>query len=290
MSNYVKSDRAAEQATRERLEQKSNILKLAQGDNFIRILPPHQNMVDPETGAPTFYFPVPLHFNVGTGGPMPCPRRLGRGKCPVCNEAFRLINTGHEQAGKDLLPNYQMLMNVLVFDKGGEPVRNKAGDIEVQMWGPSRKVLDEIFEAVQEKETETKSVIDISDPEEGFLVRVKRTGSTQTDTRYSVKGLSNKPVSVMDFESYWDADLADLTQVHPYVPADQLERLLAGEDGAPTARPALAARASSLFEDETVEGEFTVPEEDDEPPFDTDDETPKTSASERLKAMVKGAK
>lgn len=76
-----------------------------------------------------------------------------------------------------MLPTYQMFMNVPLFEKGGEPVRTKAGDIEVKVWDPGRKVLGDIFEFVAERENEATTLIDISDPEDGYLVR----SSARTD-------------------------------------------------------------------------------------------------------------
>jgi hypothetical protein len=291
MSNYVKSDRQGEEAARERIETKSSVLKLPVGDSYLRPLPPHKNMVDPNSGRATFFWPVPLHFNVGPNQKVvPCPRRMFGQRCPICEAGFALRNSGNEQAGNDLLPNYQMYMNVLVFDDGGEPVRNKAGDIEVKVWGPTRNVLDDVLEKVQEREAELKQLIDIADPEEGYLIKINRKGTTKTDTKYKVRSISTNPVPVMDYVEYWDPGLIDLTALNPVVSQEVMAGYLTGaEDADPLARPtAKAISAAFPDDDDTVDGEYTeVPVE---AAAEDDEDAPTESPSDRLKAMVAGGK
>ena len=129
MSNYAKNDQAASKAARDAMDTGSNWLKLKEGTTLLRILPPHVNMKDPETGAHRFYHPVCLHFGVGPMGRVTtCPRKMLGQQCVVCKTGFDMRNKGNEKAGNELLPSWQSYMNVLVYDADGDVVSDKEGD------------------------------------------------------------------------------------------------------------------------------------------------------------------
>jgi len=93
--------------------------------NFIRILPPHENMVHPETGKHTWYWPVAVHFNVGPPGAqrtIACLKKMEIGDCPVCQLSYRLRNAGNKDEADRLRPTWNSYANVVKLDDEGELV------------------------------------------------------------------------------------------------------------------------------------------------------------------------
>jgi hypothetical protein len=275
----------------------SNWLKVPVGATYMRVCPPHKGMIDPVTGKPQWFTPVCLHFGVGPGGKgvVPCPRRMANGFCPVCEFAFDLRNKGREREGNKLLPSWQGYVNVIVFDKSGEPVRNKAGEIEVKVWSASRKTLDKVFAAVDNYEQEHDmgaNTLNIADPKKGLTVKLVREGTGMEDTSYQVFVL--KAIDIMPFVDEWDEKLTNCAVLSPVQSSEQLKLLMSGEGDDPYTKGSPAAKNAdkpSYFgeEDEgTVEGEFRhVAEGDGTEPVT---EANRAGAAARLKQMVDAKK
>jgi hypothetical protein len=291
---YVKADRRAAEAARESMEQQGvRWLKPDVGSTYMRILPPHPAMRNPETGAAPFYWHVSLHFGVGPQKRVVvCPRRQTAGAlhCPICEYAFGLKDAGHDKAGNDLLPSWQAYMNVLVIDpETGEPKRNKAGEVEVLVWSCGRGTLDKLFAKIERHEKKVKRTIDITDPDEGYVIELTREGKTRDDTKYDVF-LADAPTSVSEYVEEWGPALYDLTRLNTLQPATELKALLTGEEDPFTvqqkALPSTRLTFSRNDDEAPVEGEFV--------PFDegTESEAAESTrpdAAERLKKLIKGS-
>lgn len=296
---YVSASRQASEAAREEMESsKVNWLKLPVGDTLVRILPPHRAMQNKDTGAAPFYHHVSLHFKVGPNKRVVvCPRKMTGGAlhCPVCDFAFQLKDGGQDRAGNDLLPGWQAYMNVLVIDpKTGEPVRNKAGELEVFVWSAGRGTLDKIFGQVERREKKLKKAIDITDPDEGFVLEVGRKGTEKEDTKYEVF-LADEPSSIMDYVDEWGPGLVDVTQLNTLRPAEELRTLLTGgssEDPFAGKSEALPAGKKNLsFSDrseDAVDAEYR--EVDETPDEEEGDDTSSDSAADRLRRLVDAKK
>ncbi len=297
MSNYAKNDMDAAKAAREAMDRSGVRWWKAEVDaNYVRIAPPHVNMIDPTSGAHRFYHPVCLHFGVGPAKKVvPCPRRMLDKFCPICDAAFALKNSGQERAGNDLLPSWQAYMNIIVYGEvrnkegkivGLEPIKNKQGEIEVRVWSASRGVLDQIFEAVEEREAEVGQLIDIADPENGYILKITRKGTDKENTKYRVI-LDREPTSIMDIADVWDDQLVDTTSISPTVEPGTLKALLegGGDDPfdkpkaieAPTVRTVVADRFAD--DEDVVEGEVREIAEDEVPPV---------NAAKKLKDLIDG--
>jgi hypothetical protein len=293
MSNWGEADVESSQAARDIMNAQSNWLKVPVGPTYMRSCPPHKGMVDPNTGKLRFYEPVCLHFGVGPGGKgvVPCPRRMVNGFCPICEFAFDLRNKGREREGNKLLPSWQGYVNVIVYDKAGEPVRNKAGELEVKVWSASRKTLDKLFAAIDNYEQEhdlAPGSINIADPKKGLTIKLVREGTGMEDTSYQVFVL--KPIDIMPLVAEWDEKLTNCATLSPLQTSDQLKLLMSGEGDDPYAKGATkVAEKPNYFDDEgTVEGEFRHVAEGEgaEPVTDAN----RADAAARLKAMVEGKK
>lgn len=294
MPNWVEADNEAAAAAREIMNAQSNWLKVPVGPTYIRVLPPHKGMVDPNTGKNRWYEPVCLHFGVGPGGKgvVPCPRRMVNGFCPICEFAFELRNKNREREGNKLLPSWQGYVNVIVFDKTGEPVRNKAGEIDVKVWSASRKTLDKLFAAIDNYEQEhdlPAGSINIADPKKGLTIKIVREGTTMEDTNYTIFVL--KSIDVMPFVDEWDEKMVNCAVLSPLQSADQLKQLMSGEGDDPYTKPAAAAAKPSYFDDEgTVEGEFRHVAEESTPVAEPVNDTNRAEAAARLRKMVDSKK
>lgn len=286
---YAKNDQAASKAAREAMDAGSGVnwLKLKEGTTFIRVLPPHTAMKDPETGAHRFYHPVSLHFGVGPANKVvPCPRKMLGKQCPVCDRGFKLRNDGHEQAGNELLPSWQSYMNVLVFDADGDPVRDKDDELKIFVWPASRGVLDQIFDEIEELETQSgEAFIDITDPKHGVLIKVTKKGTKKENTKYKVR-LTTAEHDITGIEDEWAEAILDLTKLSPVVNTPDILVILEGSDDDPFAKKALASgKADEDDDDDVVEGEVReIPTATDDGSDDDDEEDGAAAAA--LKRMM----
>ena len=185
------------------------------GDNFIRILPPHINMEG------KFYLPVPLHFRVGPGNAIvPCLRQ-GLGQiCPVCVAAFGLRDSGKEEEGNRMLPNWAGYMNVVELDKKGQPAGKEP---KVRVYSAPSQVLDELLEIMEQ------SLGDITHRETGHNVNIRKRvigNDPKKHTRYQVVAATEP--SAFDHPELVES-LIDVTKISPYRSADVLAGLLEGE-------------------------------------------------------------
>jgi len=277
-------------------------LKLPVGDTLIRPLPPHPGMVNKETGAAPFYIHTSLHFGLpGRKFPEVCPRKMTGGalSCPICDYAFALKDAGHEKAGNALLPSWQAYMNVIVIDPNtGEPTRTKAGEIQVYVWSCGRGTLDKIFAKVERYEKKAGHKIDITDPEEGFVIEVNRKGTDMENTKYDVF-LADEPSSIMDYIEVWGPGMVDVSKISKLRPAAELQALLTGGSAgpdpfetksveAPVAKKRLSFSRES-DDEEPTEGEYRALPEDE--PVADGEPAVESDAATRLKAMMdKGKK
>lgn len=153
------------------------------GWNYIRILPPHPSMNRGEGKTP-FFYGVSVHFFNGTS--FACPRQNRGAACPLCDQAFAMRREGMIEEARAYFPNWRMYVNLVVLPNEKAEVEE---DAEVLVWGLGRGLMELILDAAEEEGC------DITDPEAGRIVAIKRRGSTKEETRYVVRlGQSPAPV------------------------------------------------------------------------------------------------
>ena len=164
--------------------------KSPEGDNHIRILPATWEKAD------NYGMDIFLHYGVGPDNQRYlCPKSMGRGECPVCEAGapFKEAALEAEREGDK--------------DKA-ELLRKKAGKFragkQILMWVIDRKHPEEGptlygMPYTMEKEIsdrsidrETRSVLNVDDPDNGYDVYFKRTGTTQ-NTKYTSVELAREP-------------------------------------------------------------------------------------------------
>lgn len=151
----------------------SNYMKLVEGENVIRILPPpvgkntpfvlvHQHRIEMDG------LKFPMKF--------PCPRVHAKMACKYCAEAERLKATGNpidRDAAYKMLPKLKGF--AAVIDRNDE-----AAGPKILEFG---KTIHQGFENVRKSK---RLGGDFTDPEKGFDLIIMRSGTTMNDTEYQV--------------------------------------------------------------------------------------------------------
>ena len=150
-----------------------------EGKNRIRILP--RTWEDSE-GPRHWALDLFIHYGIGAdNGRYPCPKRMGWGDCPICEEREALVAAGDEEAAKELRVSYSAL--VWIIDRNQE----EKGPMLFQM--PGKNVAAQICEL--SRDSDDGQLIKIDHPEEGFDVTFNRSG-TGMKTSYSAVAIARK--------------------------------------------------------------------------------------------------
>lgn len=157
--------------------------KAEKGPNYIRLLPQR----DPDAD---FFREIHVHYDVGgSKDAFLCPRKMYDEPCSVCEYADTLRKAGESR--DTFLPFYPsrrfLFFIVDVFD---EKTRAKG----IQLYDAPVTIMNGIIGVSEEPRT--GEIIDISDPDEGFNLVFKRTGTDMKNTRYEAfqKELPQKDV------------------------------------------------------------------------------------------------
>lgn len=198
----------------------SQFLKLAVGNNVVRLLPP-------PLGRNTPFVVVWQHFIKLPGATAPvvfnCPRMMARKTCPACAKAEKLGNS-RNSADRDAAREFWATKRIFasVIDRTDEEAGPK-----ILGFGKS------IYEALLALRTDSTAGGDYTNPLKGFDINIKRTG-TGLETRYDV--LSARRNSALgDME--WIGMAPDLRELARVPTADEIRemgrRAKGGEDETP---------------------------------------------------------
>jgi hypothetical protein len=175
---------------------------------IIRIMPPWGPSADG-----SFFLTGGLHYGFSIGGrdrAIACKRVSGKGECPVCTLVDALRNSGddeHKELGDRLRVRPKYWVNLIVRPKK----EGEAVDEKVYMFGGNKKFIDALMSAMEDSDFG-----DITDPEEGHDVKIKRTGAGMNDTRYEYMVRPRAtPIGLDD----WESKLPDLdSEVLEFMP------------------------------------------------------------------------
>ena len=219
-------------------------------DNWVRILPPRADAPDGR-----FYRWVAIHFIGAEKRPVVCPRKMFDESCPACAQGR---GDGNERKG----PRWVAIMNVISLNEDGT-----AKDGVVRVWPCPRTAMDDLRDAISRLPADGQ---DITDPETGRPVLIRKKGTGMTDTRYQV-ALPDESFPLG--ETALLEGLNDLTTTYEVVSPEQMVKLLTGPDdpfqaagGTPRLRAALPAPVDDDDDDPPVlTGEVIDPEEEPAP-------------------------
>lgn len=226
----------------------SDFMKLTEGRNVVRILPP-------KAGENSPFKIVRQHFIKMPGAANPvvfvCPRHHGGDRCPACEESARYRASGlkvDRDKAWELSPKLRVFMNVI--DRKDESAGPK-------LLGVGKTIFDELTALRQDVDAGG----DYTHPTEGFDVIIERTGTGKNDTEYATRlARAASPISKdsRNIEVWYEAmsDLKQQAVVRPY--ADLVEDL--GLDGG---RSTSAGR-SRLPRGRTIDTEAEVVDDEDD--------------------------
>ncbi len=262
--------------------------KAKDGKNRIRILP---RTWSAEDGPAHWAYPLWIHYEVGPdNAAYPCPKKMGKGDCPMCEEQARLASDGDTEGAKQLRPSLTMLC--WVIDRNNED----KGPLIFRM--PAKKLEGPICDLSRDEETGERLVID--HPEDGYDITFTRTGTGRTSTDYSAAAIARKPSYLSEDEAEAEEWLA-LIDKNPLPSCvnefdyDYLSSIFSGkksskraeedeeESPPPRSRRSRASETAGEDDEPPVKSKNrrapTEPEEDDEE--DEDDEVPASNSKPR---------
>jgi len=286
--SYPTVDPETTEKFRAKMESGPRFLKIRGGEtkylpNFLRILPPHDNMVNPETGKHTWFWPVSVHYNVGPPGAartIACRKKMELGRCPVCETSFRLRNQGLDKEADRLRPTWNSYANVVKLDDAGDVVDN---NIYVMAIRPKlSRAIDDEFE----------NLGDLTHMEEGRNIVIRR---LREDLHSEYKLQLTDPCPFPGDPEIVE-NRYDLTQIVTYLSEGEVEALIeGGQDdpfeelgGGASETPRLKKGAIPMDAEESaaVEGEFREVEGEQEGEEDEELEQDLAKIGEKLREKL----
>lgn len=268
-------------------------LKVPTGTTTIRILPPVGSME-------YFFIEIGQHYIGDSKQPYYCPAisTEGKEKCPICEVNEALYQAGEKDAASQFRATRAFLMNV---------VDRAHPDQGVLKYAPGTTVFGFIASAISDPDYG-----DISDPYEGYDLRIEREGEGKEKTKYTGRPVKRStPLSGDENQmSDWIEAATDLREYvdQQLLPYDELAKksgvdvYFAGSDedeepappkrkAAPAAPPKAAARP---MQSKTIAGAPAKrvaepePDEDEDVEEDDGDEPPaRKSASQAISDRMK---
>lgn len=225
------------------------------GENYVRILPPTWENAD------HFGIDIHVHYNVGPEkATVICPARMkdtqfnpwldsnertpdAAAKCPVCEEANRLVRQGHgdAQSTKDLRPRPQTVVWVVDLKaKGKGP----------QIWAMSPTVEKSIAALARRKNGKLRL---LDHPEDGFNISFDRAGTDKLNTQYTNFQCDDEPSSIEEswLETVINSPLNDCLVWRDYAEINALFEGDTGEADEP-AEPVRKPRVAATIENKVA--------------------------------------
>jgi hypothetical protein len=245
------------QAAQEREEAvaPSDFMKLVEGRNVIRILPP-------KAGENSPFKIVRQHFIKMPGGANPvvfvCPRHHGGERCPACEESARYRATGlkvDRDKAWELSPKLRVFANVI--DRKDEAAGPK-------LLGFGKTIFDELTALRSDEDAGG----DYTNATEGFDVIIERTGTGKNDTEYATRLARNSTPITKDaklMDAWYEAmnDLKQQVVVRSY--AELKEEL--GLDGGRSSSAGRARLPAGRGRSAAIETETEVVDDEDDVPY-----------------------
>jgi hypothetical protein len=225
---------------------------------YLRFLPPRDT--HPNN---TFFWWSAVHSNLkGSKFPVYCPSKMDNLPCPACEVGNELWTTDHKNEAYEFFASWRALVNVVLVNKKGEPV-DKDGKVtdnpKLFLWGVPRTTFEDLMSKVKEL---PRDELDITSPEHGRIIVVKRKGTKARDTKYEINPADDESPLHDAFLPLIEADdkLIDLVTVYKPFSYNEVKALLAA--------PATEGSRAQLSVGDT----FGAVIEDDDDDEDEDDD------------------
>lgn len=212
MSNLVKWGSYDEDAMEAEEEFASRIvgdyIKMAEGNNLVRILPPAAGRRTPWVLVQEHHIDIgDSHFR------FVCPTQMANQPCPMCGKAKALKESGNQadyNAARKLFPTFRAYANAIDY---------RVQDLGPRILGIGKKIHKDLRMYLRQNG-------DYTNPETGYALNIIRTGSGIENTQYQVIA---KPPSKLENFDWIEAqhNLLGLTLIMPY---EDILAELRGED------------------------------------------------------------
>lgn len=243
--------------------------------NYFRILPPRADYAE-KTGrkedAIPWYHWSGVHY-VNQHGYL-CSDFHHQRFCLLCERFSSLKRAGKEDEAKNIRVQYYALANCVAVGKDG----TVADDARVEILNLGKGTLDKIIGEIEE-EIEDPDEQDISDPETGRIVIIRKHGKGPLGTKYEAGLGLQGDFNNGDYKLL--EDMHDLTSVYVDPSEAMMNQLASGK--APAQLAAADAFADIDDDEGAVEGSFTVVDEDEE---DEPEVAPAPAAKPKVKAKA----
>ena len=178
------------------------LYKPTEGENLIRILPP--TWEEPNHYGMDIY----VHYNVGPdSAAYLCLNKMKGEDCPICEERINAEHEGDKDYAKKLKPTKRVLFYLIDRDKEKEGLKAWASP-----WTVDKEIM------IQATDSRTREFFPVDDPDEGFDVKVTRTGAAE-QTKYSIT-IGRRSTSIELDDAVWDIleehPIPDILIYHPY--------------------------------------------------------------------------
>jgi len=230
----------------------SPFFKAEPGENILRIVPMSADMASKFASVglePTPFVPVPKHFYARPGGDgyvsTQCPKKLGAGPCPICEESDILrasADEGDRDLGWDMAAKPKRLVNVIV--RGQEAAGPKIWELSTPMGKPKGMTMFEKLVAAMSG----SAGVDAIDPINGYDIILTKTvtGKGKMGTSYTIVGARQpSPLGTPEQINAWMAQQEDLLAYRVAPDVELVRQKMAGEAPSPGA-PRSAPPAASL--------------------------------------------
>lgn len=187
---------------------KGSTLNIKEGTTRVRLLPvgPDKDFI----AEVTFFY---LKFGIYS------PDTLGK-PCPIMEKYQELKKSKDEddqKIVKKLTPKQAYLMPVVVYeDEKGKRINSEDS-------GKLMRIPGGLYQSILDLYLDEDEWGDMTDPKNGYDIKITRTGKTMTDTEYSVAPCKNSPLDKAFAKKVFDLDKAVEAVIDPY---DEIEEKL----------------------------------------------------------------
>lgn len=251
MSNLAKwgewGDEAVQQDAAITKAGQKSYMKLTEGDNVVRFLPPRLGKPSPFAATFSHYMELPDGRKVSFN----CPRMMAKRACIVCAKGEQLRTSRSltdQKAGKRLFPRIRVYANVI--DRN-----NEALGVQILAFGKG------VMESLTAIRQNPRKGGNFTHPETGRDIIITRTGTGQFDTEYVVNpDVTSSPLHVDPMQAEnWLEMAYDLDPFLTVLDDEAIRAKVRGEEAEPepqrpagkaiAARPAAAPRGRSVEDD-----------------------------------------
>lgn len=207
--------------------------KVADGDNFVSILPPKKE--DEFYGKKVF-----IHSNIGADNRVfLCPNKMKKKPCPICEEIARIrVKNPDDECLAVLRPRLRYLF--FVVDVTSKETIKKG----VMFWDAPTTVKDEIVSLSQDRRS--GKLVDVSDPDDGRDILFTKSGKG-LKTRYSAFELEERE----PIPDEWIKQVCDFEKILNWIDYETMSEEFLPQ----TESPEEEMEKEERFEDEDVEEE-----------------------------------